>query len=190
MRGDFGEKSLFNFSKYQPVLLAPFKISDKCCHYLKVEPFTRLKKKYGYDYTFTGVTYDESRMRKNNLINHGFNTDTGQCRPLGHWTSQDVLHYIVENNIKIADCYGEIVYEDGKYRTTEFERTGCICCPIGAHLRKKNDFQTLYKYNRGLWDYVVNTLGFKQVLDYFNIDYIGETVEENQKIDKWCENNE
>lgn len=113
MRGDFGEKSLFNFSKYQHVLLAPFPISSKCCHYLKIEPFTRLKKEYGFNYLFTGVTYDESTMRKNNLLNHGFITKAGQCRPIGHWNAEDVLQYIVNNNLELASCYGEIIRDKG-----------------------------------------------------------------------------
>lgn len=184
MRGDFGEKSLFNFTKYQHILLAPFKISDKCCHYLKIEPFTRLRKEYGYKYLFTGVTYDESRMRHNNLLQHGFNTLRGQSRPIGHWNASDVLRYITEQKLEIASCYGDIVHDEKGYHTTKFDRTGCLCCPIGSHVKDTNDFQTLYKYQPGIWDYVINKLGFKQVLEYFDIDYIGQPrTEDKEDVD-------
>lgn len=173
MRGEFGEDSLFNFSKWQWVIYAPFKISDKCCHYLKHEPFERFSKKYGFHYAFVGTTAEESRMRKNNIRNNGFITSK-QCRPIAHWTVQDVLKYCVENDIEIASSYGEIIEENGKLKTTQFDRNGCTCCPVSSHLKKKNDFQWLYETDRETWDYVINELGFGQVLDYFDIPYTDE----------------
>ena len=173
MRGDFGEKSLYNFTKYQWVIFAPFKISDKCCQYLKVEPSERFAKEYGFTHCFVGTTAQESRMRRDNLINHGFNTPT-QSRPLGHWNPHDILEYCLKNDIKLAGCYGEIIEEDGKYTTSRFDRTGCICCPVASHLKKKNDFQWLYETDRESWDYVINDLGFGQVLDFFDVDYTDE----------------
>lgn len=171
MRGDYGERSFFNFSKYQYALLAPFKISAKCDRYLKIEPANRLKKE-GYEYTFTGTTAEESRMRRNNLIKLGFITKD-QCRPIGHWTEQDVLEYILRENIALPECYGEIVRDEktGKLSTTKFTRTGCICCPVGAQYNQPNDFQRMYMYDRDSWDYVINELGFGQVLDFFEIPY-------------------
>lgn len=170
MRGDFGKTSQFNFSKYVPVLLAPFKISDKCCYYLKLEPTSRFSKKHGFKYVFVGTTADESRMRRNNFLKNGFNIKE-QCRPLAHWTSHDILEYCLKNDIKLPSCYGEIIKEKGKYTTSNFIRTGCICCPIGSHLRQKNDFQRLYETDKEKWDWVINELGFGKMLDYFNIPY-------------------
>lgn len=174
MRGDFGEKSLFNFSRYQWVIFAPFKISNKCCTYLKHEPFERFGKKYGFTNTFVGTTAEESRMRKNNLINHGFITEN-QARPIGHWKVQDVLQYILDNNLQIASCYGEIILDGDTLKTSKFNRTGCICCPIGSMQKKINDFQWLYQTDRESWDFVINELGFGQVLDFFDIPYKDET---------------
>lgn len=179
MRGDYGEKSFFNFSKYQSVLLAPFKISNKCTHYLKVEPFNRLKRE-GWKYSITGVTAEESNSRKSNIIKNGFIT-VDQCRPIGHWTEQDVLEYILRENIQLPSCYGEIKKDkNGKLHTTQFVRTGCICCPIGSQHNKPNDFQRMWKYDKDSWNYVINELGYKQVLDYFNIPYHDEYWEENK----------
>ena len=174
MRGDFGEKSLFNFSRYQWVIFAPFKISNKCCTYLKHEPFERFGKKYGFTNAFVGTTAEESRMRKNNLINHGFITEN-QARPIGHWKVQDVLQYILDNNLQIASCYGEIILDGDTLKTSKFDRTGCICCPIGSMQKKINDFQWLYQTDRESWDFVINELGFGQVLDFFDIPYKDET---------------
>lgn len=46
---------------------------------------------------------------------------------MGFWTEQDVLQYIVENNLKIASVYGDIIKgEDGMLRTTGEKRTGWL----------------------------------------------------------------
>ena len=91
----------------------------------------------------------------------------------------------LDNNIEIASSYGEIIEEDGKLKTTQFDRNGCTCCPVSSHLKKKNDFQWLYETDRETWDYVINELGFGQVLDFFNINYKDEQSEkENSKQSK------
>ena len=61
---------------------------------------------------------------------------------MGFWTKQDVLRYAYENKLKICSVYGEIVYENGIYRTTGVERTGCMFCAFGCHLEEcPNRFQ-------------------------------------------------
>ena len=177
LRGDFGKKSRYNYTKIIPHLLAPFKISDRCCYWLKEQPMNSYTKKNGYKYQFNGMTAEESLMRKNSMIQNGFNFDF-DSRPLAHWKVHDILEYILKYNLKLAECYGNIVKDtNGKYITTKFYRTGCTCCPVGSHLDNPNQFQLLYKYDKETWDYVINQLGFKQVLDYFKVPYTDETCE-------------
>ena len=46
---------------------------------------------------------------------------------MGFWTEQDVLEYIVVNNIEIASVYGEIIKNSkGKWETTGEKRTGWL----------------------------------------------------------------
>lgn len=165
-RGEIG----YNYVKFTKDLLAPFKISDKCCYHLKISPLKRFCTKYGFDYSFVGVTYDESKMREKNIIKGGINTSS-QCRPLGFWTSNDVLQYLIEKKISLPSCYGDIIKKNGVYTTSLHKRNGCICCPVGAHLDNPNKFQLLKEENKSLYNFVINELNFKKVLDWFNIEY-------------------
>ena len=172
LRGDLG-KSMYNYEKHIKDLLAPFKISDNCCYYLKLEPINRFKRKENYKYHFNGQTAEESMMRRNSIMKNGFNNEDSS-KPLGHWRVHDVLEYILKNNLELSECYGNIINENGKYKTTGFYRTGCTCCPIGSHRDNPNQFELLYFYDYDTWNYVINDLGFKQVLDWYNVPYCDE----------------
>lgn len=171
MRGDWGENSMYNYSKHIPVLLAPFKISEMCNDYLKGRPLDKFKKKNGFKYYFNGVTHDESQSRRRTLLRDGFNIMKEKSRPIGHWTSSDVLEYVLKNDLPLGDTYGEIIYDEkkGKYVTTGFTRNGCYCCPAGAHIGKPNQYQLLYEYDKDLWEYTMDGLGFRKVCEYFDI---------------------
>lgn len=165
-RGEIG----YNYTKFVNDLLAPFKISDKCCYHLKVSPLQSFCNKNGFLYSFMGITAEESSMRRKNLLKYGFNTEK-QSRPLGFWTTNDVLSYLVQNEIEIASCYGEIIKKDGVLRTSLHQRNGCVCCPIGSLVESPNKFQLLYQNDRKTWDFVINELNFKEVCDWFNVKY-------------------
>lgn len=180
MRGDWGEKSLYNYSKHIPVILAPFKISERCNDRLKGQPLDKFKRKNNFKYYFNGITYDESMTRQLTLLRDGFNILKEKSRPIGHWSSSDVLEYVVKKGLKIPKLYGDIVCKDGKYKTTLFERNGCYCCPAGCHIGKPNQYQLLYDYDHDLWEYSLYDLGFKQVLDYFNVNYYPEGVDPDE----------
>ena len=173
LRGDLGKKSMFNQEKHIKDLLAPFKIDDKCCYWLKLQPLREFTQKENYKYQFNGQTAEESLARRVSITNNGFNMEY-QSRPLGHWRITDILNYIVDYNLKLSSCYGDIVLENGKYKTTKFYRTGCTCCPIGSQKSNPNQFELLYFYDINTWDYVINKLGFKQVLDWYKIPYCDE----------------
>ncbi len=60
----------------------------------------------------------------------------GRSTPFSFWTRQDILRYLHENNVEISAAYGEIEKdENGIYRTTKAQRTGC---PIGKRGVSKN----------------------------------------------------
>lgn len=170
MRGDWGEKSMYNYSKYTYVILAPFKISERCSERLKGQVLDKFKRENGYTYYFNGITFDESMTRKLTLLKYGFNIMQEKSRCIGHWTSSDVLEYAVKNNIKLPRLYGKIIKDkNGKYKPSKFMRNGCFCCPAGCHLEKPNQYQLLYEYDYDLWDYSVNKLGFGKVCEFFGI---------------------
>lgn len=56
------------------------------------------------------------------------------------------------------------------YRCTGVTRTGCMFCLFGVHLEKHpNRFEKMRKTHPKLYDYCMNTLGIKQVLDYIGV---------------------
>ena len=45
-------------------------------------------------------------------------------------------------------------------------------CGFGCHLEKEpNRFQKLKQTHPKQYEYIIDTLGFKEVLDYINVDY-------------------
>lgn len=170
-----GSPSQFNCPRYAYLLNAPFRVSAKCCDYMKKEPLRRYGKETGRK-PIIGVMTHESRARLTSWIKNGcnaFDSKKPQSRPLSFWTEQDILQYIVENNVEIAPVYGEIKqHETGKFYLTGEQRTGCMFCMFGVHLEKKpNRFQRMKETHPKQYDYCMNKLGCKQVLDYIGVKY-------------------
>lgn len=117
-----------------------FTTSEKCCDEMKKRPFKKYHKETGR-YPFIGITQDESFQRENQYNHTGCNVydgDRPKSQPLGFWTKQDILKYVVQENIPICSVYGEVIQnEQGIYRTTGEQRTGCVCCGFGCHLEKE-----------------------------------------------------
>lgn len=161
-------------NKHKYLIDAPFKISEKCCDELKKKPMQQYEKETGRKPIIATMAH-ESSMRESSYLKHGCNNfKKGSSTPMGFWLEQDVLKYIVANDIKIASVYGEIVEEAGSYRLTGEQRTGCVACLLGMEFERKeekNRIQRLKEIEPKKYDYVINKLGFKDVLDYMNYNY-------------------
>ena len=166
----------YDCSRYKYLLDAPFKISDKCCYYLKEQPVNQYERQTG-NRPILGLMASESQRRERAYIaNEGCNAFKNRrpiSTPMGFWTEQDVLEYILENNIKIPTVYGDIIKdEQGKYYTTGVKRTGCMYCPFGVHREKyTNRYQRLQHTHPKHYEFMLNKLGFKQVFEYCHINY-------------------
>lgn len=164
------------FKRYAYLIDAPFKVSDRCCGIMKKAPFHKFTKETGR-YPILATLAEESYRRERSWVKHGcnaFDLKEPRSRPLSFWTENDILQYIVENNVEIAKDYGEIYYNSAKkrYETTGLSRTGCMFCMFGVHLEKQpNRFQQMKSQYPQLWDYCINKLNLKQVLDYINVPY-------------------
>ena len=152
-----GNKSAYNCDRWEYLLYAPFLISGECCRIMKkaavhrYETATRQR-------TITAVMATEGRLRYQKWTATGCNAFEGKRpmgKPMSFWAEQDVLRYIVGNQIPYASVYGDIVASDGEndYDATLTEcplyctgcqRTGCMFCAFGAHLEKgKNRFERM-----------------------------------------------
>lgn len=174
MKND-GTPSFFNCSKWAFLLDAPFKISNKCCNVMKKTPAREFNKLTG-KLPIIGTMAEESLLRTKDYLKHGCNSFNGKkphSTPIAFWTEQDILEYIVTKNLDYASVYGEIKQDqNGKYYTTGCNRTGCMFCGFGCHLEKEpNRFQMMKKTHPTQWDYCINKLGLREVLDYIGVKY-------------------
>ena len=162
-------------NKHRYLIDAPFKISNKCCDYLKKYPMKDYEKITGKK-AIVGTQAEESKMRESAYLQTGCNNfKGGKSNPLGFWRNQDILEYIYKYDIEIASIYGEVkIDKDGKYYTTGEKRTGCCMCLYGCSLWKtdeENRVLRLEKTHPKLHKYMINNLGFKEVLEHMNIKY-------------------
>lgn len=176
--------------KWRFLLNSPFKISSKCCNVMKKSPSYSYERKTKFK-PIIGTMTEESYARKTTWLRQGCNAFLSKrptSTPMAFWTEQDVLQYIIQENLEIASVYGEIKQDKkGKYYTTGCNRTGCIFCGFGCHLEKEpNRFQRLKETHPKLYDYCINGgeynedgmwqpnakgLGMGKVLDYINVKY-------------------
>lgn len=162
--------SKFNKGKWEFLLDAPFNISDKCCNELKKKPFREYEKRTGKKPIIATLAV-ESLTRESSYLKHGCNNfDKGVCTPLGFWTENDILEYIVKKDVKIASVYGDIVKYDSEYKLTGEQRTGCVACILGMEYDRDRILR-LKEIEPKKYDYVVNRLGFKKVLDFLGYKY-------------------
>jgi len=172
----------YDYSSYSYLLNAPFNISDMCCNVMKKLPV----KKYEKSNNRVGITAqmaDESKARLTEWLKNGCNAFEKKrpiSNPMSFWTENDVLQYIHENNLPIAEAYGEVVRDWDKeglvegqidfyeslaeiipgyelpytYKTTGCKRTGCVFCAF-AITQDKERFTRLSEQEPKLCDYVM-----------------------------------
>lgn len=166
----------YDCSRWKFLCDAPFPIGDQCCDEMKKKTAKKYSREHGTHSMLATMTI-ESRLREKSWLQHGcnaFDAKEPKSTPMAFWTEQDVLRYIKTMNIPIASVYGKIVEgKDGKLCTTGCSRTGCMFCCFGVHREKyPNRFQQMYKTHPKQWDYCINKLGLKQVLDYIHVPYL------------------
>lgn len=174
LNGEYGGgTSFYNVPKWKFLLESPFKISHKCCDIMKKKPTKKYHKESG-KVPFIATMADESLLREAKYLQqgcNGFKNKIPTSTPIAFWTEQDILEYIDTYKIPIASVYGDIIKTD-KYYTTGCQRTGCMFCGFGCHLEKyPNRFQRLAKTHPKQYDYIINTLGMGEVLDYIGVEY-------------------
>lgn len=156
-----GDKSVYNKKKWLPVARdMPFLVSHYCCTVMKKSPlgiYERSVKRHPY----IGTMAVESQMRKTAWLRHGCNAfdKKASSQPLSFWTEQDIFEYIQRFKVNICSVYGDICVDDnGKYRCTGCQRTGCMFCGFGAHLEKDGNrrFLNLKETHPKQYNYCIN----------------------------------
>ena len=169
-----GSSSTFSkrYKRWAFLVDSPFNISGKCCNVMKKKPFHDYAKAHDCG-MLVGTMTEESNLRKRSWLRTGCNAfHLGKGMPLSFWTEQDIYQYLVDNELKIAKCYGKIVNKNGRWKTTGEKRTGCMFCPIGAHLEKQpNKFQRMAVNYPKIYDYIINRMELGKLFDYVSVPY-------------------
>lgn len=174
--------------KWRKLIDSPFKVSAKCCYYIKEKPQIDYANKTGVKY-FIGTKASDSITRATAYKQTGCNTfdeegnGVGKSKPLGFWNDQDVLRYIVENKVKYSKAYGDIIFKNGIYKTTRAGRTGCFMCLFGLQLEKEpNRLQRMQVEEPKKYNFTINVLGYGKILDYMGIHYRIDQIKEYRGI--------
>lgn len=202
----------YDVSKWRFLTEADFLIGHNCCNVMKKKPAKVFEKRTGL-HPYIGTMTEESAMRRSRWLKYGcnaFDEKRAVSTPLAFWTKNDVLQYLYINKIPYVSVYGDIVEKDGKYVTTNLQRTGCVYCGYGQHLCKKgeqNAYQKLAITHPQLYDYCMRGgkydesigmwipdkgLGMAKVLDYINVKWWndGDEVKRDEYRAKYKEKEE
>lgn len=172
------ETGIYNMQKWKFVLDAPFKVSNKCCDVMKKNPAKYFTKDTGLRPIIGTMAYESSNRKAQWLKNgcNSFDIKNPSSKPISFWLEQDVLEYVVKNELPYPSVYGDILQDkNGKYYVTGIDRTGCVFCGYGCHLQKEpNRFQQLKQTHPKLWNYCMKPidqggLGMKEVLEFINV---------------------
>lgn len=192
-----GEPSEYKkmFVKHKCLLEAPFPVSHYCCNVMKKNPVKHYETQTGRK-PIVGTMASESIRRRQAWEKTGCNAYDSKrpmSKPLSFWTENDVLHYIKRFNVPYCPVYGDIqvkhdpeavanqiniidylgCYEpEDTLETTGCTRTGCMFCMFGCHLEKEpNRFQRMKTTHPKQYEYCMDKLGLKEVLDYIGVPY-------------------
>jgi len=161
-----GKKGMIS-KKWQYLIDAPFKISERCCNVMKKNPLKAYEKNSG-NMPMIGVMASESDMRTRNYLDYGcnaFETKSPQSRPVMFWSDSDIWEYLKTKSIPYSS-----IYDMG------YSRTGCAFCAFGAHLEcTPNRFQRMQDTHPRLWTYCMDKLGMREVLKECDVP-----IEDNQ----------
>lgn len=175
-----GSKSMFDKSKWQFLVDAPFNSANQCCDVMKKAPAKKYERETGRK-PFIATLATESKARATTWKKKGCNAFDAKrpvSTPLAFWTEQDILHYIKKYNVPYCSVYGDIIIQpqegnlEGQvsvqewlndYRdddiliTTKCDRTGCIFCMFGCHLEDEpNRFQRPKETHPKQYEYCIN----------------------------------
>lgn len=174
------------YKEFRPDLnckIAPFKVSDQCCLWMKEMPMQQYMEENSI-WPFLGLMQSEGGRRQYSLRAHGCNyvgENTARSCPFNYFTRQDLLQLALDLHVHVPEIYGKIDRDvDGTLRTTKAQRTGCSMCGFGIHLdARPHHFDLLREKNPKEWEFWMyrcvkdpdtgERYGWGRVLDYIGV---------------------
>ena len=166
-------------------LEAPFRVSNKCCYYLKEKPCDDWAKKHN-SYPYLGMMASEGGQREESLVENGCNyygKTVIRSAPFAPFLRQDLLQLALDLDVPVPEIYGEIKRDlSGELRTTKAQRTGCSMCGFGIHMEERpHRFDRLREMNPKEWEFWMyncctdqetgEKYGWGRVLDWIGVPY-------------------
>ncbi|MEA5083264.1 MAG: hypothetical protein VB018_03825 [Lachnospiraceae bacterium] len=156
-------------------LVPDFKVSSKCCYYLKEKPCDDWAKKHN-SVPYLGLMASEGGRRAKSLKINGcnyFGKTTIRSAPFAIFNRQDILQLALELNVTVPSIYGTIESdEEGSLYTTKAQRTGCSMCGFGITLEKRpHRFDLLRERNENEWKFWMYEMGWGHVLTYVGVSW-------------------
>lgn len=165
--------------------IAPFKVSNKCCLYMKEQPCDRWAKEH-HSRPFLGLMASEGGQREEALTEHGcnyFGKGVIRSAPFTPFLRQDILQLAIDLKAPVPEIYGTIERKpDGALYTTGAQRTGCSMCGFGVHMEQRpHRFDQLRVRNQKEWEFWMyccctdsetgEKFGWGRVLDYIGVEW-------------------
>jgi hypothetical protein len=167
-----------------------FRVSDKCCYYLKEAPCDNWAKE-NHSVPYLGIMASEGGRRADALEEHGcnyFGKTTIRSAPFAFYYHSDIVHLAVDLGVHIPDIYGNVEiskvkneFGDYEYTTTGEQRTGCEMCGFGIQMESRpHRFDRLYERSPKQWEFWMyrcctdengEKYGWGRVLDYLGIEW-------------------
>ena len=168
---DKSQKMYYLPERFRYLINSDIKISGKCCDVMKKNPLNKFQKENNL-LPFVGTTTEESKRREQAWIGYGCNISGKRSAPLSFWKDQDILRYIKIYNLSIPKVYGEVIEENGIYKTSGVKRTGCVFCMFGVHLEEHpNRFERLRITHPKLYEYCMKELRLDIPLNALGVQY-------------------
>ena len=178
-KGKFG-KCFMVSKKWLPMINCTEDLTEQCCVKIKEAALKSLPSKN----VMTGEQASESKMREEAYMKTGCNSrlPNGEykSKPFGAMTRDGVLFALKYRNTPLCSDYGEIVKdEDGCYRCTKAQRTGCALCGFGCQydterfvrLQETEPAKVAFAFKPK----VEGGAGFKEAIEHMN-EYCGTKV--------------
>lgn len=177
--------------------IAPFKVSNKCCLYMKEKP-CEVYAKENNSAPFLGLMASEGGQREEALVEHGcnyFGKSVIRSAPFAPFLRQDLLQLALDLDVPVPEIYGEIARKaDGTLYTTKAQRTGCSMCGFGVHLEKRpHRFDMLRDRNEKEWEFWMyrccvdqetgERFGWGRVLDYIGVRWEDKWEPEPEQLE-------
>lgn len=165
--------------------IAPFKVSNKCCLYMKEQPCDKWAKEHK-SRPYLGLMASEGGQREEALTEHGcnyFGKGVIRSAPFAPFLRQDILQLALDLEAPVPEIYGTIERRpDGTLYTTGAQRTGCSMCGFGVHMEMRpHRFDQLRVRNQKEWEFWMyrcctdpetgEKFGWGRVLDYIGVEW-------------------